>query len=312
VTVKQTQKSTRIKSDDLDPLDAADPANKTDPPARRPARDASKQEQLEYWLGHFGQIDLLTELPNRSQFLERLSGAMARAVRSQQIVGVMLLNLDHFKALNATYGHQIADLVLKKVAVRLKDCTRKSDTVARIGGDEFAVILEGLTEKQGAAIATERFLKALGKPLQIESREIAVTATVGVAFFPADADNVDALLQNADVAMCHARNHNRNICQFYSPELHRKSRDDELARSRIEQRLASLTPREREVLEILVAGNANKMIAYMLGTSTRTIENHRAKIMDKMDARSLPELVRMVLDSRGGAPTVRQRPDGGA
>jgi diguanylate cyclase (GGDEF)-like protein len=268
---------------------------------QRPPRDAPKREQLEYWLGHFGQIDLLTELPNRSQFLDRLSGAMARAIRGKQLVGVMLLNLDHFKALNAKYGHQVADLVLKKLAERLKDCTRKSDTVARLGGDEFAVILEGLTEKEGAAIATERLLKALGRPLQLESGEIAVTATVGVAFFPTDADNVDTLLQNADIAMCHAREHNRNTCQFYSPEFHLSSGRDKLRRAKIEKGLASLTPREREVLQILVAGNANKMIAYMLGTSTRTIENHRAKIMDKMDASSLPELVRMVVDVQGAA-----------
>jgi diguanylate cyclase (GGDEF)-like protein len=162
---------------------------------QRPTRDAPKREQLEYWLGHFGQIDLLTELPNRSQFLDRLSGAMARAIRSKQLVGVMLLNLDHFKALNATYGHQVADVVLKKLAERLKDCTRKSDTVARLGGDEFAVILEGLNEKEGAAIATQRLLKALARPLQLDSGEIAVTATVGASFFLIDNDNVDTLLQ---------------------------------------------------------------------------------------------------------------------
>jgi diguanylate cyclase (GGDEF)-like protein len=267
----------------------------------RPARNAPKREQVEHWLGDFGQIDLLTELPNRSQLLDRLKCAMARATRSKHFVGLMLLNLDHFKALNVSHGQQVGDLVLKMMAERLKASTRKGDTVARIGGDEFAVILEDLAETQDAAVATRRLLKGLGQPLELESGEIAVTATVGVAFFPVDADNVDSLLQMADIALCHGREHERNTCQFYSPDLQLQSRNGELRRAMIKQGVASLTPREHEVMQILVDGNANKMIAYMLGTSTRTIENHRAKIMDKMDAGSLPELVRMVIEVRGAA-----------
>ncbi|PKO31251.1 MAG: hypothetical protein CVU34_17450 [Betaproteobacteria bacterium HGW-Betaproteobacteria-7] len=273
----------------------------------RPASQVSNRRQMEHWLGNFGQIDQLTQLPNRSQFLDRLNGAMARATRSKQFVALMLLNLDHFKALNISYGHQVGDLVLQKLAERLKGCTRKSDTVARIGGDEFAVILEDLTEMQEAAIATQRLLHGLGQPLQLESGEIKVTATGGVAFFPADADSVDALLQKADIAMCHGREHQRNSCQFYFPDLQLRSRNGELRRAKIELGVASLTPREHEVMQILVAGNANKMIAYMLGTSTRTIENHRAKIMDKMDAGSLPELVRMVIEVSGAVTNAPAR-----
>src|SRR6185295_11758402 len=234
--------------------------NTNDPNPKESAREASKREQLEHWLGHFSQIDLLTELPNRSQFLDRLTGAIARAARSKQFVGVVLLNLDHFKTVNATYGHRMADLVLKKVGERLKECTRKSDSVGRLGGDEFAVILEGLAEKEGAAIATERLLKVLRQPMQFDGAEITITATVGVAFYPADAEDVDALLRNADIALCHAREHNRNCCQFYSAELSLQSQREQLRRAKIEKGLASLTPREREVLQILVAGNANKMI----------------------------------------------------
>src|SRR5262245_44888935 len=120
-------------------------------PVRTSDSDESKREQLEYWLGHFAQTDLLTELPNRSQFLDRLDGALARAVRSRQMVGVVLLNIDRFRSVNATHGHKIADTVLKTLGERLKEGTRKSDTAARMGGDEFAVILEGLAEQQGAA-----------------------------------------------------------------------------------------------------------------------------------------------------------------
>lgn len=215
------------------------------------------------------------------------------------MVGVLLLNLDRFKVLNATFGHQIADLVLKRIAERLKKATRQSDSIARLGGDEFSVVLEGLDDKEGAALAAQRLLSATCRPLLVEGREVVVTATIGVGLFPADGDNVDALLVNADAAMCNAKEQRRNTFQFYSPGLGSHNRRDGLRHSDAEQRLARLTPREREVLEILVAGNANKMIAYILGTSTRTIENHRAKIMAKMEASSLPELVRMVINVRG-------------
>src|SRR6202035_3093583 len=146
---------------------------------------------------------------------------------------------------------------------------RESDTMARIDGDEFAVVLESLTEKDDAAITAQRLLAALAGPIHLESLVIEVTATVGAAFYPSDAQNVDTLLQNAEVAMCHGKERKRNHCQFYSPTLHLETRRDQLRRAKVEQGYARLTPREREVLHILVAGSANKMIAYMLGTSTR-------------------------------------------
>ncbi len=270
------------------------------PPARHPGRDVPKRKQLEYWLGHFSQFDLLTDLPNRSQFIDRLQCAMARADRSGQLLGVMLLNLDRFKAVNATHGYRIADLALQEIAGRLKGCSRAGDSTARLGGDEFSVLLEGLEVKDGATIAAQRVQKALSRPLSIAGREVVITLTAGLAFYPPDGSSVDALLHHADVAMSHAKEHRRGGCEFYSPDLELAPGGDAQRRAVLDRRLARLTPREREVLDILVAGNANKMIAYMLGTSTRTVENHRARIMAKMEARSLPELVRMVLDVHDG------------
>lgn len=297
--MKQTPRPALVKRDRTP--DAMSGADRAVVALARPPRNAPRSEQMEYWLGEFGQIDVLTGLPNRRQFVDRLTGAMARATRGKQLLGLMLLNLDHFKALNVSWGHQVGDLVLRKLAERLKECTRKSDTLARIGGDEFAVILEGVAEAQDVVTASQRLLNGLGEPLELGSGPIAVTATVGVAIYPTDADDVDTLLQRADIALCHGREQQRNTCQFFSPDLQLHSLDGERRREKIERGVASLTPREREVMEILVAGNANKMIAYMLGTSRRTIENHRAKIMDKMDAGSLPELVRMVIEVSGPA-----------
>jgi diguanylate cyclase (GGDEF)-like protein len=227
---------------------------------------------------------------------------MARAKRNTTLLGIMLLNVDRFKVVNRTYGHRIADLVLKEMAGRLKASTRLSDTIGRLGGDEFAVILEGLQERQGAAIAASRALKVVSdEAFLIDGIEIRVTATIGVGFYPIGAEDIDTLLRHADAAMCYAKEHSPNTCQLYSPELDFRSQHDQLRRADIEQKLASLTPREREVLGILVEGKANKLIAYLLGASTRTIENHRAKIMAKMQAESLPDLVRMVLTAQGSS-----------
>jgi diguanylate cyclase (GGDEF)-like protein/PAS domain S-box-containing protein len=262
-------------------------------------RDVAERRRLESRLSYLVQYDALTELPNRSQFRDRLEGAMARAIRNKQLMGVMFLDLDRFHTVNATLGQATGDLVLKQVAERLRHGVRKSDTLACLGGDAFAVILEGLAEKEGALVAARRELESLSRPLLLDGQEVRLTASIGMTVFPLDTQDIDTLLRNADAAMHYAKAHGRNNCQFYSPELNAHGRRDELRRAGIEQRLASLTPREREVLDMLVLGKANKMIAYLLGTSPRTAEQHRAKVMTKMQADSLPELVRMVLDLRG-------------
>lgn len=262
-------------------------------------RSVRKRKRLEQHLGYLAQYDLLTQLPNRTQYRERLIGAMARASRYEQLAAVMFLNFDHFRKVNLAVGQGTGDIVLKKLAERLTHVTRKSDTLARLGGDEFSLILEGLVEKSGAAVAAERILDALSRPVEIDDQRVEVTASIGITVYSLDADKLDRLWKNADVAMYYAKECGRNNYQFYSPEIEARSRRDELRRAELSRKLAGLTAREREVLEILVAGKANKMIAYLLGTSTRTIENHRARIMDKMQADSLPELVRMVLDLQG-------------
>ena len=263
-------------------------------------RDVAERKRLESRLSYLTQYDMLTELPNRTQFRDRLGGAMARATRNKQLVGVMFVDLDRFQAVNATLGHGGGDLVLRQVAERLRHGVRKGDTVARLGGDEFSVILEGLAEKQGAAVVAQRELESLSRPLLLDGQEVRLTASIGIAVFSLDAHDLDALLRNADVAMYYAKENGRNNYQLYSPELDVRTRRDELRRAEIEQGLARLTPREREVLDMLVAGKPSKMIAYLLGTSSRTIDIHRARVMDKMQAESLPELVRMVIQQRRG------------
>ena len=266
------------------------------------------RETLEYYLGHLAQYDALTDLPNRTQFYDRLSGAIARAERQRKMASIILVNVDFFKAINIEHGYANADRVLQNVAKCLKECARKADTVARLGGDEFAVILEGLNAREGAVLPARRILDALSKPLLLKGRELVLSATIGIALFPGDAQEPDGLLRAADLAMCDAKDHERNTYRFYSSNLDSKTARDTMRRAQIERRLASLTPREREVLDILISGKANKMIAYLLGTSTRTNENHRASIMHKMQADSLAELIRMVLDHHRLATVVGAPP----
>ena len=261
-----------------------------------PTHDGFNREQLEFYLAHLAHYDVLTDLPNRSQFYDRLRGAMARAARHNHMAGILLINLDHFRSVNIKHGYGTGDGVLRQVGERVKECARESDTVARLGGDEFAVILEDLADKEDAIVPAQRILDALARPMTGNGSQIQVTATIGIALFPSDGRDLDGLLRTADTAMCDAKDHRRNSYRFYSPSLDFKTLREETRRAEIHGRLSRLTPREREVLEVLIAGKANKMIAFLLGASIRTIENHRARIMEKMQAQSLPELVRMVLD----------------
>lgn len=294
------RKLIRVDGTRFDVEVAASPCSYDDKPAvQLVVRNVAERKQVEHHLSYLAQYDLLTRLPNRTQFRDRLGGALARANRNERLAAVVFLDLDHFQQVNMSLGHEAGDLVLKQVAERLTHSTRKTDTVARLGGDEFSLILEGLTEKQGAEVVAKRVLEALSRPLAIDGKDAQVTASTGISIYTLDADNLDRLWRNADVAMWYAKDCGRNNYQFYSPEIEALSRRDELRRTEMEQRLARLTAREREVLDLLVAGKANKMIAYLLGTSPRTIENQRASIMDKMLADSLPELVRMVLDLHG-------------
>ena len=271
------------------------------PAVRRALKDAKEhvaRKRLESQLSYVAKYDALTELPNRSQLRDHLDGALARAARNNQLLGLMFLGLDRFQNVNATLGLGAGDFVLKQMAERLKQSVSKGDTVARLGGDEFSVILEGLAEKEAAAAAAQQQLKSLVRPVLLDRQEITLTVSIGITIFPLDGRDLDTLLRNADVAMHYAKERGRNNYQFYSPELDAHTRRDELRRAETERRLASLTPREREVLDLLISGKASKMIAYLLGTSSRTIDIHRARVMEKMGADSLPELVRMVLEHR--------------
>lgn len=244
--------------------------------------------------GGVALVDPLTALPNRHQFDSRLQEAIDRATRSRQPVWVLYVDLDQFHRVNADHGHRVGDQVLQEAAARLHACVRKTDLVASAGGDEFLVALEGTANREGAAVVAARALQALAKPFAAIDG-LPLTASIGITAFPDDGGDPDRLLRNADVALWQAKANNRNRFEFFSAEMDDSYRCSLQVRAAIDRKLGSLTPREREVLDRLVAGEANKLIAYELGASPRTIEQHRARIMEKLEAGSLAELVRMVI-----------------
>jgi len=179
-------------------------------------RDVSALKIAEEKLKHMATHDSLTMLPNRLLLNDRLRQALARACRYNHQVAVMLLDLDDFKNVNDTLGHDAGDFLLKTVAEILQKNMRDSDTVARLGGDEFILVATDLQDKEKAGTTASRILKFLEIPLNINSHEIKVGASIGISIYPNDSENVEDLLKNADMAMYRAKKDGKNRFRFFS------------------------------------------------------------------------------------------------
>jgi len=182
-------------------------------------RDITQRKNNEERLNYLASFDSLTGLPNRTLFYDRLSQVTTKAARTRRAVAVLFLDLDRFKNVNDTYGHNVGDLLLKAVAVRLTNCVREGDTVARLGGDEFVVILDGLAAPDHIYLVADKILDGLSKPFKLEDRELFVTASIGVAVYPDDGDTYEMIVRNADIAMYRAKEEGKNNYQIYSPTL---------------------------------------------------------------------------------------------
>jgi diguanylate cyclase (GGDEF)-like protein/PAS domain S-box-containing protein len=175
-------------------------------------RKRSQEEirQLAYY-------DVLTGLPNRRLLLDRLNQALAQAQRHQRSLAVMFLDLDRFKDVNDTLGHDVGDELLKVVAERLEICVRGGDTVSRQGGDEFVIILSEIAQQQDAALVAEKILEVLSQPVTIQGHEMKITTSIGIAVYMNDsADNATKLMKKADIAMYQAKEAGRNGFRFFS------------------------------------------------------------------------------------------------
>jgi diguanylate cyclase (GGDEF)-like protein/PAS domain S-box-containing protein len=183
------------------------------------AQDVSSRIQAEERLQYMATHDGLTALPNTVLLNDRLEAALARALRAKRRVGVMFLDLDHFKDVNDTLGHRVGDLLLKDVSRRIRAALRQSDVLARISGDEFVIVLEDLTDEDAPERVAHKILDEVRRPFQIEGHEIHVSGSLGLALYPEDGRDAETLLKNADAAMYHAKELGRNGFRTFSTEL---------------------------------------------------------------------------------------------
>lgn len=171
--------------------------------------------QLEYMAYH----DALTSLPNRAMFNKRIVSAINIAKSQQHLLGILMIDLDHFKSINDTLGHVIGDALLVDVAARILNTLRVGDSVARLGGDEFAILIQDVNKPEDLAVLASKILQMLALPFYVSEQELHVTASIGIAVYPQDTEQVNDLLKYADVAMYAAKKLGRNNYQFFVKEL---------------------------------------------------------------------------------------------
>ncbi|WP_428488377.1 putative bifunctional diguanylate cyclase/phosphodiesterase [Rhodopila sp.] len=180
--------------------------------------DVTERKRVEAQIVYMARYDALTGLPNRVLFNEKMEQALALTGRGQGCA-VLCLDLDHFKAVNDTYGHSIGDALLKGVAERLAACVREVDTITRLGGDEFAVLLVGLDRPESAGELAQRIARSLSEPFELDSHSIVAGLSVGIAIAPQDGNTPDKLLKNADTALHRAKQDERGSYRFFEPEM---------------------------------------------------------------------------------------------
>jgi diguanylate cyclase (GGDEF)-like protein/PAS domain S-box-containing protein len=181
--------------------------------------DITDKKIAEEHIHNLAQFDQLTGLPNRNLFNDRLEQALIRSQRSQQPVGLMFIDLDRFKYVNDSLGHQAGDELLKQVAGRLSECVRKQDTVARLGGDEFTIILEQINKAESCAMVAAKILKKLAEKVDLGQQHVTIGGSIGISIFPDDAEEAEGLIKNADMAMYQAKQLGKNQYRFYTDEL---------------------------------------------------------------------------------------------
>jgi len=185
--------------------------------------DVTEREQAEARAQFLATHDELTGLPNRLVFGQAVSDAVKVGRRYGQEFAVMFVDLDRFKIINDTLGHAAGDSLLSDVAKRLNQCVRESDIVARVGGDEFIILLREVSDASQVATVARKILSTVVKPLSIHGQECRVTASIGISLFPSDAQDEESLIKNADAAMYAAKEDGRNACRFHSREIKNQS-----------------------------------------------------------------------------------------
>jgi len=207
-------------------------------------RDITQRKATEKQLEYQAYYDALTGLPNRLLFRDRVVNAIAQARRHRRGIAVMYLDLDHFKLVNDGLGHSVGDALLSDVAVRLQGSIRASDTISRLGGDEFTILLNDTTSSDSVFSVARKVLQSLARPFRVEGHELYVTASIGISVFPADGEDVEKLLKCADSAMYRAKELGRNQAQLFTSSMNERY----VQRLELEQSLHHAV--ERDELEV--------------------------------------------------------------
>jgi len=181
--------------------------------------DINARRQAEETIQRQANFDPLTELPNRRLFLDRLGQEIIKSRRTDLFLALLLVDLDEFKEVNDTLGHDVGDILLQEAARRIRSCIRDADTVARLGGDEFTVILSGLSDHTHIEDVAQKILARLAEPFRLGDEMAYVTASIGITLYPRDAGDIDTLLKHADQAMYAAKKHGRNRFFYFTPSL---------------------------------------------------------------------------------------------
>ncbi len=203
-------------------------------------QDITERKQMENTIRQMAYYDSLTGLPNRNLLNDRLAVALANASRNNQKVAILFLDLDHFKTINDSLGHEAGDQLLQQVSLRIKKVLRKQDTIARMGGDEFIVLIPGLTDTDHTARLAEKILDAVTPPMKIGDNELYIGCSIGISIFPDDGMEIKTLLKNSDLAMYRAKEKGRNTFQLYTPAMNFKA----MERLAVEKNLRKALDRE--------------------------------------------------------------------
>ena len=188
--------------------------------------------------------DPLTSLPARVLLLDRLTQAIAAADMRRSGLAVLVIDIDRFKAVNSTFGHGDGDSLLRQMATRLRACAGATDTVARLGSDEFVLVVPGVMKPDAAAAIARMVMGQLAAPFMLAGHQVYCTASIGIAMYPGDGTTADALIRNADIAMVRAKDQGRNVFDFFMPQMH----DDAVRRQRMEVALRNAIERREFVL----------------------------------------------------------------
>lgn len=206
---------------------------------RGTVQDVTAARQSEAHIQYLAHYDTLTRLPNRALWMERAGAALAAARRhAEDVLAVLFLDIDQFKTVNDSLGHGVGDQLLAEVARRLQSCLRADDLLARLGGDEFVLLLPRLERAEAAADVATKLLAALAEPLRLGEHELSVSASIGIALYPADGQDVDTLLKHADTAMYGAKAAGRAHFQFFVPEMNARACERMLLENALRRALA--------------------------------------------------------------------------